>query len=57
MTDEPEINACARWEEASSTYYAEFTLGMIVWLDGVAATLASHIVRDFEPASYLPLHL
>lgn len=57
ITDEPEINACARWEEASSTYYVEFTLGMIVWLDGVSATLASHVSRDFEDAPHPPLLL
>lgn len=57
VTDEPEVNARALWDDASSTCYVEFTLGMIVWLDGVAATLASHVARDFEAAPHPPLVL
>jgi hypothetical protein len=57
VADEPEVNARVRWDEGSSTYCIEFTLGMIVWLDGVSATLAAHVSRDFEDAPYPPLIL
>lgn len=57
ITDEPEVNARARWDESSSIYSIEFTLGMIVWLDGVAATLASYVSRDFADAPHPPLIL
>ncbi|RAP43220.1 hypothetical protein BYZ73_00475 [Rhodovulum viride] len=57
VSEEPVVNARACLEEGESRYGIEFTLGMIIWLDGVAATLAAHVARDFEEAPYPPLAL
>lgn len=55
MTDEPSVNAHARLEAEQDGYSIDFTMGLNVWLDGLAATLASHISRDFKVAPALPL--
>lgn len=55
--EEPTVNARA-WLLADQTRYGiEFTLGLIVWLDGIAVTLASHVAREFVPEDYPPLIL
>ncbi|WP_299971480.1 hypothetical protein [uncultured Roseobacter sp.] len=57
ITETPEVNAHARLDNAASTYHIEFTLGLIVWLDSIAASMAAHVARDFNVSPSPPLTL
>lgn len=57
LNESPEVNARAARDNSRKVYIIEFSLGLVVWLDGVAVTLATHIDRNFEGASRLPLLL
>lgn len=47
ITDESEVNARAFLDRDRAVYVIAFTRGMIVWADGMAATIAAWTARDF----------